>query len=92
MEFEWDIEKSEQNQEKHGVSFDESVVIWETTRLEVENLAYSEDGEKRSATIGWIETKLYVAIWTKRHEKIRIISVRRARKNEEEIFFKKIRE
>lgn len=92
MEFEWDIEKSKQNKQKHGASFDESVVIWETIHLEVESLAYSEDGENRSATMGWIETKLYVAIWTKRRGTTRIISVRRARKNEEEIFFKKIRE
>ncbi|HCU24099.1 MAG TPA: hypothetical protein DF383_03700, partial [Deltaproteobacteria bacterium] len=42
-------------------------------------------------TIGWINAKLYLAVWTRRGDKIRLISVRRARKNEEKIFTEKIR-
>ena len=92
MEFEWNREKNRINQKKHGVSFEEARAIWEDIHLEVEEIAYSEEGEKRSATIGWIGARLHMVIWTQRQDKIRIISVRRARKNEEEIFFKKIQE
>ena len=90
MEFEWDNQKSALNQEKHGVSFELAAQIWESTHLEMQDLAYSEDGEIRNATIGWIEQQLYVAIWTRRRNKIRIISVRKARDNEENIFKEKI--
>ncbi len=90
MEFEWDTAKDQANRIKHGLSFEKAAAIWDSVHLEVEDIARSEDGESRSATIGWIEGKLYLAVWTKRKEKIRLISVRRARANEERIFREKI--
>lgn len=90
MEFEWDEAKNKENQKKHGVAFPVAVSLWNETHVEIENLAYSEEGETRSAMMGWIANKVYVAIWTRRDGKIRLISVRRARKNEEKIFFEKI--
>lgn len=90
MEFEWDSAKSTENKRKHGLSFEEAIVMWDGTRVDVEDLAHSEDGEQRSATMGWVGTKLYVAIWTKRGRKIRLISIRRARGDEETVFFEKI--
>lgn len=90
MEFEWDPAKSVENKRKHGVSFEEAVALWDGLRVDVEDLARSDDGEQRSATIGWVGQKLYVAIWTKRGTKIRLISARRARKDEEIVFFEKI--
>jgi len=74
------------------VSFEEAIAVWEGIHLEVGNLAYSEDAERQSATMGWIGKRLYVVIWTKRKERMRIISVRRARGREEAIFFKKVQE
>ena len=52
-------------------------------------IAYSEDGENRSATIGAVAGVIYTAIWTLRGSSIRLISVRRARSNEKEAFKKK---
>jgi hypothetical protein len=92
MEFEWDDKKSRENRIKHGVSFEQAVAIWDSAHLEVEEIARSEDGESRSATIGWIGEKLYLAVWTARGGKIRLISVRRARKNEERVFAEKIQD
>ena len=92
MEFEWDESKAVENEDKHGISFRQAVEIWSAPHLEVDHIAYSEDGEKRNATMGWIENKLFVAIWTKRNQKIRLISVRRARKNEEKVFLEKIQD
>ena len=48
------------------------------------------ESEFRSATIGGINDKIYVAIWTRRKGKLRLITVRRARKNEEKIYKKYI--
>lgn len=92
MLFEWNQAKNRANTEKHGISFDQAVAIWESPHLDVERIAYAVDGESRNATIGWIGTELFVAIWTGRAGTIRLISVRRARRREEEIFLKRISE
>ena len=90
MEFEWDPKKSKENKKKHGVSFDEATQIWEGIRIDVPNIAYSKSGENRSATIGLVGGAIYTAIWTKRNKCIRMICVRRARKDEKEAFIEKI--
>ena len=90
MEFEWDSEKSEANKKKHGISFGEAIEIWQASHLTVEDVARSKDGEIRSATIGLVGAEIYTAIWTKRGHRTRLISVRKARDGEKEIFRKKI--
>jgi len=84
--FEWDLQKSELNKIKHGVSFQEAIEIWQAVHLSANDIASSIEGESRSATIGFIQGKLHTAIWTQREDKIRIISVRRARNGEKEVF------
>ncbi len=90
MDFDWDPEKSQNNLKKHGVSFQESTEIWQGPHLEVTEIAKTTKGEKRGATIGLIKGKEYTAIWAARDDKTRLISVRRARDGEKEIFWKKI--
>lgn len=90
MEFEWDFAKNQVNKEKHGVSFEEATAVWTKAYMEVASLAHSKNEDKRSAILGWIGNKIHLVIWTKRNGKIRIISTRRARKNEEKIFFEGI--
>lgn len=90
MEFEWDPAKSSFNNTKHGISFEQALEIWNNVTIEVPNIAESKDGETRGATLGQINNKIYVAIWTKRGAKIRLISVRRARKYEEEVYKKNL--
>ena len=90
MEFVWDPAKSVENQKKHGVSFEEATSLWGRQHVEVKHIAHAGKGESRSASMGWIGRKIYVAIWTQRGGNIRLISVRRARKNEEKVFFEKI--
>jgi uncharacterized DUF497 family protein len=84
MEFEFDEIKSQKNKVKHGLDFVEAQVLWEDVDL-VEIPARTED-EPRSLVIGKIESKLWSAIITYRNEKIRIISVRRSRTGEREIY------
>ena len=81
FEFEFDLEKSAANKAKHGVDFSEAQEIWtDTDRLEIP--ARSLD-EPRSQVIGRIGEETWSAFITYRNEKIRIISVRRARADEE---------
>lgn len=80
--YEWDPGKSEANQQKHGISFEEARdAIFEGKNLLAEGVAYDK-GEIRHAVIGKKEGKYYVGIFTLDHGKIRIISVRRARHEE----------
>lgn len=81
MEFEFDSAKSAANKAKHGIDFVEAPRIWtDADRLEIP--ARSLD-ELRHQVIGRIADKAWSAFITYRNEKIRIISVRRARADEE---------
>jgi len=86
IEFEWDENKNQANRDKHGVSFEEARKIWDGNYLEFPEIVQSTGGEERRATMGWIEGEVYIGIWTMREDRIRLISVRRARSYEKEIF------
>jgi len=80
MEFEFDPKKSESNKQKHGIDFYEARRLWEDPDL-IEIPVKTRD-EPRFLVIGKISGKHWSGIVTYRGEKIRIISVRRARKEE----------
>ena len=84
MKFEFDPRKSENNQKKHGVNFVEAQALWDDPDL-LEIPARTED-EPRFLVVGKIEGKHWSGIITYREEKIRIISVRRARNEEIELY------
>jgi len=84
MEFEFDPAKSERNKEKHGIDFLEAQALWEDSNR-VEFPARSDD-EDRFAVIAQMNRKLWVAFYTPRENRIRIISVRRARTNERPLY------
>lgn len=89
MDFEWDPLKSASNFAKHGISFDEAVLLWTSPTLEIDEIARTQNDETRGATIGVVSGILYTAIWTKRHGFIRLISVRKARHGETKAYYKK---
>lgn len=80
MEFEFDPFKSELNQNKHGINFVEAQQLWDDSNR-VEIPARTED-ESRFLMIGKIQDKHWSAVITDRETRIRIISVRRSRKEE----------
>jgi uncharacterized DUF497 family protein len=84
MDFEFDSGKNEENKRKHGIDFIEAQALWKDPDL-VEIPAKTSD-EPRSLVIGRIAGKYWSGIITYRGEKIRIISVRRARREEVEIY------
>ena len=84
MEFEFDGKKSRTNKARHGIDFIEAQALWEDMDL-LEVPAKIED-EPRSIVIGKIAGKHWSAIITWRNEKIRIISVRRSRREERELY------
>jgi uncharacterized DUF497 family protein len=87
MQFEVDPEKSAANRAKHGIDFIEAQAIW-TDPDRLETPARSID-ELRHQVIGRISETTWSAFVTYRNEKTRIISVRRARAEEEARYNKK---
>ena len=84
MPFEFDPAKSAANQAKHGIDFVAAQALWnDPDRLEVP--ARSVD-EPRTQVIGRIGSQVGSAFVTTRDERVRIISVRRARDEEEELY------
>lgn len=80
MEFEFDPVKSGVNKEKHGIDFYEAQKLWDDTDF-VEIPVKTID-EPRFLIIGKISEKLWSGVVTYRGDKVRIISVRRSRKEE----------
>ena len=84
MEFEFDERKSRSNKEKHGIDFQEAQSLWnDLDRIEIP--ARTED-EPRYLVVARLKGKHYSAVITYREDKVRIISVRRARVEEIEIY------
>ena len=84
MEFEFDARKSESNKKKHGLDFHEAQALWNDPDL-IEIPVQTID-EPRYLVIGTIERKHWSGVITYRGNKVRIISVRRSRKEEVEIY------
>ena len=82
--FEFDGEKSQANLHKHGIDLHDAQALWQDQDL-LEIQAKSDD-EPRYLVIGLIGDKHWSAVITYRGEKIRIISVRRSRKSEVELY------
>jgi uncharacterized protein len=82
--FEFDPAKSRANKEMHGIDFGEAEALWEDAGL-LEIPARTSD-EARFLVIGMIADKHWSAVITYREDRIRIISVRRARKEEVEAY------
>ena len=80
MVFEFDEAKSRVNKTKHGIDFIEAQALWLDEML-LEVPARTVD-EPRFLVVGTIAGKQWSAIVTYRENKIRLISVRRAREDE----------
>jgi uncharacterized DUF497 family protein len=84
VEFEFDPEKSRSNRLKHGIDFESAEALWDDPDL-VEIPARTTD-EPRSLVVGRIGGKHWSAVITLRGQRIRIISVRRSRPEEAQLY------
>jgi uncharacterized DUF497 family protein len=89
--FEFDEQKSRTNKEKHGIDFRQAQALWDDADLfqvEAKASTIALDGklliEKRYGVVGEIDGKCWTAVFTQRGGYVRLISVRRARSNEQE--------
>ncbi len=84
MEFEFDPRKSAANKRKHGIDFVEAQMLWDDPDL-IEIPARTQD-EPRFFVVGMIATKHWSGVITYRDDRVRVISVRRSRKEEVTIY------
>lgn len=89
--FEWDEKKNKSNQEKHGLSFETAVLVFQDPHL-LSVLDPRFEGEVRWISIGRVDTVvIYVAHTVKEIENgeeiIRLISARKTTAREEQRYF-----
>ncbi len=84
MEFEFDPGKSVSNKAKHGIDFQEAQALWKD--LDLLEISVKTSDEERFLVVGVIDGKHWSGVITYRSGKIRIISVRRSRKEEVNLY------
>jgi uncharacterized DUF497 family protein len=80
VSFEWDEQKNLANRAKHTIDFDDAIEVFGGPVL---LLRSDRNNEERWVAVGSLENRLIAVIFTRRADVVRIISARRARKNEE---------
>jgi uncharacterized DUF497 family protein len=78
--FEWREEKAEANFRKHGIDFDDAKAIFYGS---IALRRSDRHNEERWIATGELEGRIVSVVFTRRGSALRIISARRARKNEE---------
>lgn len=82
MPFEWDERKNRANIRKHGIDFIDALDIFKHPMLTSYD-GREDYGEDRWLALGWIKTTIGVVVYVERHgDTVRIISARKATKNE----------
>ncbi|NVZ62645.1 BrnT family toxin [Pseudomonas gingeri] len=90
MHFEWDEIKNQANIRKHGIDFNDVPDIFQHPMLALRD-DRTDYGEERWISIGWIKILLGVVVYTERRGvAIRIISARKATKQEAKYYAERI--
>lgn len=86
MNFEWNEEKNVRNILKHGIDFaGAALILLDYDRIEAVD-SRKNYGEVRYLTIGMVNEVILCVVYTVRKSKYRIISARKASKNERETY------
>ena len=83
--FEWDDNKQKINIEKHGIDFVDAITIFSDINR-IEKTIMHESGERRHITIGSVNGVVLLVVYTLRGKFIRLISAKRACKNERKYY------
>ena len=86
MKFTWDEKKRKTNLRKHGFDFADAEIVFSdaTFTFEDDRLDY---GEQRFITMGILRGVIVVIAHTESEEEVRVISMRKANKHEQKIYF-----
>ena len=85
MEFEWDVPKALTNSHKHGVTFEEATKAFgDPFAIDWPDAC---DFKERTVVVGQFQGKFHYVVYTERPPNIRLISARRATKNEQARYY-----
>ena len=84
MDFEFDPTKSDANLRKHGIDFQAAQALWRDPALL--EIPARTSGESRFLVIGSLRGRHWSAVITYRQQTIRLISVRRSRPEEVQLY------
>ena len=83
MQIEFDFEKQTINLRKHGIDLrDAAYVFLDARRLDAVD-ERQEYGEDQRVVIGAVEDRVWVVVYTRRADAIRLISARKANESEQ---------
>ena len=85
MGIEYDDAKRKLTLQRRGLDMRHADEVFEGDTFTFEDLR-KDYGEHRFITIGYLKDAIVVVVWTQRHANRRIISIRRANKNEREAY------
>jgi uncharacterized DUF497 family protein len=83
LTFEWDEAKAKSNLKDHKVPFPYATRIFLDPLRRDEEDTREDYGEERRITVGYIEQRLFVVVYTERNGAIRLISARKANGSEQ---------
>jgi len=87
--FEWDKWNISKSYKKHGITSNETEEVFLDEAVKIENDVRHQEQEERYIAIGeTTENKILLVVFTIRKDKIRIISGRKAKKKEKEVYQK----
>jgi uncharacterized protein len=87
MDFEWDENKDEENQRKHGIGFREAAEIFRGFTVKAEDTR-RDYGERRFIALGEYDGEVIRVVFTGRDDNIRIISAWKANRNDRKTYQK----
>lgn len=89
MEFMWDAKKYKKNLEKHHIDFEDAIGVFENDRVEKVD-DRKNYGEERIIAVGRMDGLFLTVVYTKRDNMIRIISARKASRDERRNYLSEI--
>jgi uncharacterized protein len=90
MELEWDEAKREANFRRHKIDFADLAEVFEGDVVIIEDDRY-DYGETRLIAFGLYMGRVVAIVYTERDDVTRIISARKATKNEEREYYAQVR-
>lgn len=91
MQFEWDDHKAEANVAKHGVSFNEALTcFYDPQQVAFYDPDHSEDEDRELLIAHSDKGRLLIVIYTLRGQTLRLISARKASRQEARTYAQKL--
>lgn len=87
MRYTYDPKKKAANLKKHGYNFDDVPLVIESDRTVTFEDRRFDYSEQRFITLGMLRGDVVVITTAEMDEEIRVISMRKAEQNEEEIYY-----